>query len=107
MIQNDELESIQSLLINPRYLINSCETPVILMEGPRYNAVHIAVKSNKSNVLKLILNLLKDKNYMKTLFHLDDNNQIQDRIEHIVDLYLNTPDKVVRLLILFSIYFYF
>ena len=95
MIQSDELDSIQTLITNPRYLINSCETPVLLMEGPRYNAFHIACKANRSNVLKLVLDLLKNKDYMKTLFHLDDDNAIQSRIEHIVDLYLNTPDKGV------------
>lgn len=96
MIQSNELDSIQTLITNPRYLINSCETPVLLMEGPRYNAFHIACKSNRFNVLKLIIDLLKNKEYMKTLFNLDDNIAIQNRIEHILDLYLNTPDKGVR-----------
>lgn len=95
MIQSNELDSIQTLITNPRYLINSCETPVLLMEGPRYNAFHIACKSNRFEVLKLLLGLLKNKEYLKTLFHLDDDIAIQDRIVHIVDLYLNTPDKGV------------
>ena len=95
MIQSNELDSIQTLITNPRYLINSCEIPVLLMEGPRYNAFHIACKSNRFEVLKLLLDLLKNKEYLKTLFHLDDDVAIQDRIVHIVDLYLNTPDKGV------------
>ena len=102
MIQSNETDSFENLSnllkSNPRYLINSCETPVLLMEGPRYNAFHIACKSNRFNVLKLILKLLKDKFYMATLFTLDIAIALQDRIDHIVDLYLNTPDKGVNFL---------
>lgn len=93
LIQSDEIKKIEDLLENPRYLISSSENPVLLMEGPRYNAFHIACKANKFNVLKLIMDKLKDEHYMTTLFYLDDSEAIQRRIEHIVDLYLNTPDK--------------
>lgn len=95
MIQSNEIDNIVELLNrNPRYLINSCETPVLLMEGPRYNAFHIACKSNRSNVLKLILGLLKSHDYMGRLFDRDEAS-LKNCIEHIVDLYLNTPDKGV------------
>jgi hypothetical protein len=86
---------------NPKYLINSCEIPVILFAGNRYNAVHCACKTNQVSVLRYILDHIADESYVNRLF--EDRNTFTSsaRCHHLLDFYLNTPDKIV------SIFYYF
>ena len=51
---------LQCLTNNPRYLVSSGDTPAILQEGFRYNALHVACRTNQPNVCaKVILCDLK------------------------------------------------
>ncbi|XP_069129755.1 uncharacterized protein [Argopecten irradians] len=80
---------------NPRMLISSGDTPVILQESARYNALHVAAKSNQPAMCQLILDTLEDPNLIDKLYaHTKETQQTRtNRINFIVDLYLNTPDK--------------
>ena len=43
----------------PRYLIGPGDTPVILQEGFRYNALHVAVKNNRKEMCQVIIDTLE------------------------------------------------
>jgi len=97
-IEKGDYETVEQLIwSNPRYLVSSGETPVILMAGSRYNACHIAAKESKAKILELILKTVSDRNFMKLLFPYDQNDVTDSRIEFLLDLYLNTPDKGVSI----------
>ena len=80
---------------NPKYLITTCETPAILFVAARYNAVHVCCKTNQSQILQFLLNKIADKSYINRLFNDCNDFTITNRRNHLFDLYLNTPDKVV------------
>ncbi|XP_053995759.1 ankyrin repeat and LEM domain-containing protein 2 homolog [Hylaeus anthracinus] len=77
---------------NPRYLIGSGDTPAILQEGCRYNALHIAVRANRADMCELILNTVGNAEFIKLLYG-DECKIYVDRAQIMLDLYLNTPDK--------------
>ena len=81
---------------NPRFLISSADTAVILMEGPRYNAAHIAAKADKSVILKTLLDTVSNHSYIKQLYPADDETTTGHRAQVLLDCYLNTPDKGVN-----------
>ncbi|XP_077731239.1 ankyrin repeat and LEM domain-containing protein 2 isoform X1 [Canis aureus] len=79
---------------NPRYLIGSGDNPTIVQEGCRYNVMHVAAKENQASICQLTLETLENPEFMRLMYPDDDPNMLQQRICYIVDLYLNTPDKV-------------
>lgn len=78
---------------NPRFLVSSADTAVILMEGPRYNASHIAAKSDRGDILQLILDTVRDEKFLRTLYLNDDAETTTNRGQVLLESYLNTPDK--------------
>ncbi|XP_067121785.1 ankyrin repeat and LEM domain-containing protein 2 [Centruroides vittatus] len=78
---------------NPRYLISSGDTPSILQEGFRYNALHVAAKSKQAAMCRSILSTIEDPKFMRLLYNDDSDIVCQQRIDFITDLYLNMPDK--------------
>ncbi|XP_018604925.1 ankyrin repeat and LEM domain-containing protein 2-like isoform X1 [Scleropages formosus] len=79
---------------NPRYLIGSGDNPTIVQEGCRYNVLHVAAKENQPGIAELLLDTLEDPEFMRLMYPEDEEDMLQKRIRYIVDLYLNTPDKV-------------
>lgn len=79
---------------NPRYLIGSGDNPTIVQEGCRYNVMHVAAKENQASVCQLTLETLENPEFMRLMYPDDNMDMLQKRILYIVDLYLNTPDKV-------------
>ncbi|XP_037672939.1 ankyrin repeat and LEM domain-containing protein 2 [Choloepus didactylus] len=79
---------------NPRYLIGSGDNPTIVQEGCRYNVMHVAAKENRASICQLTLDTLENPEFMRLMYPDDDMSMLQKRICYIVDLYLNTPDKV-------------
>lgn len=79
---------------NPRYLIGSGDNPTVVQEGCRYNVMHVAAKENQASVCQLILETLENPEFMRLMYPDDNTDMLQKRILYIVDLYLNTPDKV-------------
>ncbi|KAJ3604670.1 hypothetical protein NHX12_029410 [Muraenolepis orangiensis] len=78
---------------NPRYLIGSGDNPTIVQEGCRYNVMHVAAKENQAGMAQLLLDTLKNPNFMRLMYPDDQEYMLQTRISYIVDLYLNNPDK--------------
>lgn len=105
---------------NPRYLIGSGDNPTIvqvgllptpsaaglggrgeaqslvsLQEGCRYNVMHVAAKEDQAPICQLTLETLEDPTFMQLMYPDDAPDMLHKRICYILDLYLNTPDKVV------------
>ncbi|KZC10098.1 PREDICTED: ankyrin repeat and LEM domain-containing protein 2 [Dufourea novaeangliae] len=93
LIKDGDLYSVKcTVWANPRYLIGSGDTPAILQEGCRYNALHIAVRADRSDMCELILNTVGNTEFIKLLYG-DECKSYVDRAQIMLDLYLNTPDK--------------
>ncbi|KAL0273358.1 UNVERIFIED_CONTAM: hypothetical protein PYX00_006045 [Menopon gallinae] len=93
-IENNDVEEVRRKITdNPRYLVSSGDTPSILQEGPRYNALHIAAKSKNLEVVKIILDSVTNVDFISHLYDDNDVNSCEERIKILLDLYLNMPDK--------------
>ncbi|XP_043916236.1 ankyrin repeat and LEM domain-containing protein 2-like [Protopterus annectens] len=92
--QGDETVFLELVHSNPRYLIGSGDNPTVVQEGCRYNVMHVAAKENQPRICQLLLDTLENPEYMRLMYPDDDETMLQKRIQYIVDLYLNTPDKV-------------
>ncbi|KAL1768476.1 ankyrin repeat and LEM domain-containing protein 2 isoform X1 [Sigmodon hispidus] len=79
---------------NPRYLIGSGDNPTIVQEGCRYNVMHVAAKENQASLCQMTLETLENPEFMRLMYPDDNMDMLKKRILYIVDLYLNTPDKV-------------
>lgn len=66
-------------------------------EGFRFNALHIAARHGKANVVRRILELVSDIDFLAAVYG-TSREDAQFRAENIVTSYLNTPDKVALLL---------
>uniref|UniRef100_A0A8C9PFF9 Ankyrin repeat and LEM domain-containing protein 2 n=1 Tax=Spermophilus dauricus TaxID=99837 RepID=A0A8C9PFF9_SPEDA len=94
-VEKGEEDTFSDLIwSNPRYLIGSGDNPTIVQEGCRYNVMHVAAKENQASVCQLTLETLENPEFMRLMYPDDDQSMLQKRIRYIVDLYLNTPDKV-------------
>ncbi|KAM5238803.1 ankyrin repeat and LEM domain-containing protein 2 [Ctenodactylus gundi] len=94
-VENGEKDTFSDLIwSNPRYLIGSGDNPTIVHEGCRYNVMHVAAKENQASICQITLEALEDPEFMRLMYPDDDTDMLEKRIHYIVDLYLNTPDKV-------------
>nr|XP_019604360.1 PREDICTED: ankyrin repeat and LEM domain-containing protein 2 isoform X2 [Rhinolophus sinicus] len=94
-VEKGEKDSFFELVwSNPRYLIGSGDNPTIVQEGCRYNVMHVAAKENQAAICQLTLETLEDPAFMRLMYPDDAPDMLQKRICYILDLYLNTPDKV-------------
>ncbi|XP_012279632.1 ankyrin repeat and LEM domain-containing protein 2 isoform X2 [Orussus abietinus] len=81
---------------NPRYLVSGGDTPVILKEGWRYNALHITVmetRMNKAEMCETILNTVGNVDFLKLLDGDQKDRCYLNRAQILQDLYLNMPEK--------------
>ena len=101
LIEKGEVDSVAKLIYsNPRYLISSGDTPVIIQEGCHYNGMHVAAKAGHKDVCKLIVETLSNDDFWKLIYPMKeksvDNYSLNNgRKLFLLDLYLNTPDKGV------------
>ncbi|XP_072271800.1 ankyrin repeat and LEM domain-containing protein 2 isoform X2 [Pyxicephalus adspersus] len=94
-VERGDLTTFSELIwSNPRYLIGSGDNPTVVQEGCRYNVMHVAAKENQPGVAQLLLNTLENPEFMRLMYPDDNDGMLQKRIRYIVDLYLNTPDKM-------------
>ena len=98
VIERGSSEEFQEkVMTNPRYLIGPGDTPVILQEGFRYNALHVAVKNNRKEMCQSIVETLESESFLDVLLnHEIKTAKNSKRREFLVDMYLNTPDKGVH-----------
>lgn len=93
-IEANNLQTVYEIIWqNPRYLVSSGDTPSILKEGPRYNALHIAAMSKHAKMAKLILQTIEQTQFIE-LLHGRKNDSTSEEVSMILlESYLNTPDK--------------
>lgn len=93
-IEQGKYEEIHNTVwSNPRYLISSGDTPTILKESFRYNALHVAALAKNAKMCSLILEIVSDVKFIQ-LFYGKDNARSADEVSPILlDLYLNMPEK--------------
>lgn len=70
-----------------------CKSFVCLQEGCRYNALHVATRSNNAAMCSLILETISDPEFIKLLYGDECPENIECRRNILLDLYLNTPGK--------------
>ncbi|XP_053616623.1 ankyrin repeat and LEM domain-containing protein 2 homolog [Plodia interpunctella] len=79
---------------NPRFLVSSGNTPSIMHEGTRYNAMHVAAKSGNAEMCNMLLTTVGDPSFVQTLYGADaDSESCKEFAAILLDRYLNTPDK--------------
>lgn len=94
MIEQCDKESVKSLIrSNPRYLVSSGDTPTILKESFRYNALHVAAISKNAEMATIVLETVGDPEFIKLLHGKDDDRTAEDVSNILLDLYLNMPEK--------------
>ncbi|CAG4937917.1 unnamed protein product [Parnassius apollo] len=82
---------------NPRYLVSSGNSPAIMQEGSRYNALHIAAKAMNAEICNLILTTVGNPVFVQALYGMDaDPESCKEFSSILVDRYLNTPDKAMN-----------
>lgn len=93
-IEKGTVEAVCDLIdSNPRFLVNTNgDTAAIVVEGFRFNALHIAARHGKANVVRRILELVSDIDFLAAVYG-TSREDAQFRAENIVTSYLNTPDK--------------
>ncbi|XP_058127085.1 ankyrin repeat and LEM domain-containing protein 2 homolog [Anopheles ziemanni] len=92
MIEANNIAEVTATIRNPRYLVSSGDTPTILKEGPRYNALHITAIEGRAEICRLILQTIENSSYIERL-HGQRTNSTDEVSTILLDLYLNTPDK--------------
>lgn len=94
LIEQGDKEAAQNLIrSNPRYLVSSGDTPTILKESFRYNALHVAAISKNAEMAALVLETVSDPEFVKLLHGKDDDRTAEDVSNILLDLYLNMPEK--------------
>ncbi|XP_072809155.1 ankyrin repeat and LEM domain-containing protein 2 [Vicugna pacos] len=94
-VEKGEEDTFSDLIwSNPRYLIGSGDNPTIVQEGCRYNVMHVAAKENQASMCQLTLETLENPEFMRLMYPDDEPPMLEERIRYVVDLYLNTPDRV-------------
>lgn len=93
LIESKNVEEFEKRVwSNPRYLVSVCDTATLLMAGPKYNAAHIAARTNAIEVMKALLETVSDYKFFRKLLPDDEPETVQDTMVHVLDSYLNTPD---------------
>ncbi|XP_071445341.1 ankyrin repeat and LEM domain-containing protein 2 homolog isoform X2 [Hetaerina americana] len=104
---------------NPRFMVGSGDTPTILQEGSRYNALHVASKAGNGAMVEAILETISNPAFVNLLydgtvgpqergpgngvlpvmspsngaFNGKKDQAVIDCMVYLQDLYLNTPEK--------------
>lgn len=93
-IEQGKIEMVlQTIWQNPRYLIGSGDTPTILKESFRYNALHSAALAKNGKMCEALLNAISDPKFIQLLYGKKNSHNCQEVSNIMLDLYLNMPEK--------------
>ncbi|XP_030837162.1 ankyrin repeat and LEM domain-containing protein 2 [Strongylocentrotus purpuratus] len=94
VIEKRDAEKFRTLVWeNPGYLVSSVDTPSVLHEGCKYNALHVAAMKNLPDMMELILDTINDPEIPKLLYPGDSEESRADRWGFVTHLYLNSLEK--------------
>jgi len=82
----------ECLATNPRYLVTATDTPNILHQGSRHNALHVAAKLGREEAARLVLHWVVGGDLVGRLYP-DEVGNLEERVARLSDLYLNMPNK--------------
>lgn len=89
-----DIEAVRNTVwSNPRYLVSSGDTPTILKESFRYNALHTAAIAKNAKMSILILETVSDPKFIQLLHGKDNYRTAEEVADILLDLYLNMPEK--------------
>jgi len=98
LIEDGNIEEFRSYVQNnPRYLVSAGDAPEIVKPGTRYNAMHVAVRSNQLELCREVVTTLRSEDFWSKLYPEDSIDCRAQRRRHLLDLYLNMPDKIVSI----------
>lgn len=84
----------RAIWMNPRLLISSGDTPTSLKDGYRYNAMHICAQLNQVRIAELILKVISDRRFTRSLVGNRNKPETCATISgNLLDYYLNMPDN--------------
>jgi hypothetical protein len=69
----------------------------IFQEAFRYNALHIVSKFNQAEICQLYIDTIEDAAFLKLMYPTDTPETTTSRINFLLDLYLNMPEKGVSI----------
>lgn len=93
-IEQNHVQKVYEMInMNPRYLVSSGDTPSILKEGPRYNALHVAAMNKRAKMAKLILQTVEQCEFIEHLHGIKNDPMVYEMSQFLLESYLNTPDK--------------
>lgn len=78
---------------NPRYLIGSGDTPSLLKESCRYNALHVAALARNARMCELLLDTIGDPMFIQVLYGQTNAQHCAETSNILQDLYLNMPER--------------
>jgi len=108
LIEDGNIEEFKGCVKNnPRYLVSAGDAPEIVKPGTRYNAMHVAVRGNKLELCKEIVSILRSEDFWSKLYPDDSKGSRAQRRKHLLDLYLNMPDKIVSIKLCLALVMYF
>jgi hypothetical protein len=58
--------------------------------------MHVAALSGQPTIIRILIKTIKNVHFIRRLYVNDTEEQTQQRIQFILDMYLNTPDKMVK-----------
>ena len=58
--------------------------------------MHVAALSGQSSIIRTLIKTIKNVHFIRRLYTNDTEEQTQQRIKFLLDMYLNTPDKMVK-----------
>lgn len=57
--------------------------------------MHVAALSGQAGIMRLLINTIKNLEFIRRLYANDDEEQSLQRVQFLLDMYVNTPDKMV------------
>lgn len=93
---NDVAGAIKSFDQNPCFLINEVDAPTIFKISMRYNGAHLCALNDCPEILSALLSRVRDIKYTGRMYANHSDGQTRIRCNRLVDLYINSHDRVIN-----------